>query len=74
MFLLAFAIQMLSILPDVKPTSKNLMLGTLTQTIIYTCRMGFAYLVMLSIMSFNLGIFIAVLASISKSYPKYTKA
>ena len=61
-FLLAFAIEVLSILPEVKRTSTNPMLGALTQTIIYTFRMGFAYLVMLSIMSFNLGIFIAALA------------
>ena len=61
-FLLAFAIEVLSILPDVKRTSTNPMLGALTQTIIYTFRMGFAYLVMLSVMSFNLGIFIAALA------------
>ncbi|KAK7825041.1 copper transporter 6 [Quercus suber] len=61
-FLLAFAIEVLSILPHVKPTSTNPMLGTLTQAIIYTIRMGFAYLVMLSVMSFNLGIFIAALA------------
>ncbi|KAK7838478.1 hypothetical protein CFP56_019590 [Quercus suber] len=50
------------------------MLGALTQIIIYTCRMGFAYLVTHSVMSFNLGIFIAALASISNKYPKYTKA
>lgn len=61
-FLLAFAIEVLSILPDVKPTSTKPMLGALTQTIIYTIRMGFAYLVMLSVMSFNLGISIAALA------------
>ena len=73
-FLLAFAIKVLSILPDVKPTSMNPMLGALTQTIIYTCRMGFAYLVMLFVMSINLGIFRAALASISNRYLKYTKA
>ena len=44
MFWLAFAIKVLSILPNVKPTSMNPMLGALTQTIIYTCHMGFAYL------------------------------
>ncbi|GMY14444.1 copper transporter 2-like [Fagus crenata] len=60
-FLLALAIEVLSILPAVKP-STNPMVAALTQAIIYAFRMGLAYLVMLSVMSFNLGIFIAAVA------------
>ncbi|KAG6640128.1 hypothetical protein CIPAW_10G150700 [Carya illinoinensis] len=36
--------------------------GGLTQATVYAFRMGLAYLVMLSVMSFNLGIFIAAVA------------
>lgn len=60
-FLLALAIEVLSILPGVKPGT-NPILGGLTQASVYAFRMGFAYLVMLSVMSFNLGIFIAAVA------------
>jgi copper transporter 1 len=60
-FLLALAIEVLSILPAVKPGT-NQIVAALTQAIIYAFRMGLAYLVMLSVMSFNLGIFIAAVA------------
>ncbi|KAE8099301.1 hypothetical protein FH972_017292 [Carpinus fangiana] len=60
-FLLALAVEVLSILPGVKPGT-NPILGGLTQATVYAFRMGLAYLVMLSVMSFNLGIFIAAVA------------
>ncbi|KAF5471596.1 hypothetical protein F2P56_008375 [Juglans regia] len=60
-FLLALAIEVLSILPAVKPGTKPIM-GGLAQATVYAFRMGLAYLVMLSVMSFNLGIFIAAVA------------
>lgn len=60
-FVLALSIEVLSSLSTVKPGT-NPILGGLTQASIYALRMGFAYLVMLAVMSFNLGIFIAAVA------------
>ncbi|KAF5476176.1 hypothetical protein F2P56_007911 [Juglans regia] len=57
-FSLAVAVEVLSILPAVKPGHKPIA-GGLIQATVYAFRMGLAYLVMLSVMSFNLGIFIA---------------
>ncbi|GMP85672.1 hypothetical protein CsSME_00038739 [Camellia sinensis var. sinensis] len=56
-FLLAAATEVLSISPAVKP-GKSPMNSGLTQAIVHALRMGLAYMVMLSVMSFNLGIFI----------------
>jgi copper transporter 1 len=60
-FLLALAVEFLSILPAVKPGTIPIV-GAFIQATVYAFRMGFAYLVMLSVMSFNLGIFIAAVA------------
>ncbi|KAG2685925.1 hypothetical protein I3843_10G142400 [Carya illinoinensis] len=60
-FLLALATEVLSILPVVKLGMKPIV-GRLTQATVYAFRMGLAYLIMLSVMSFNLGIFIVVMA------------
>lgn len=62
-FLLSATIEVLSIAPVVKQgTTKSPVIGGLTQTILYTLRIGLSYLVMLSVMSFNLGIFIVAVA------------
>ncbi|XWS43789.1 hypothetical protein CRYUN_Cryun16bG0134300 [Craigia yunnanensis] len=59
--LLGAAIEVLSLLPVVKPGTRPI-LGAFIQTSVYTVRMCFAYMVMLSVMSYNLGIFIAAVA------------
>lgn len=62
-FLLSATIEVLSIAPVVKQgTTKSPVIGGLTQTILYALRIGLSYLVMLSVMSFNLGIFIVAVA------------
>ncbi|XVF76724.1 hypothetical protein PTKIN_Ptkin13bG0289500 [Pterospermum kingtungense] len=59
--LLGAAIEVLSMLPAIKPGTRPV-LGALTQASVYAVRMCFAYMVMLSVMSYNLGIFIAAIA------------
>ncbi|CAI9780108.1 unnamed protein product [Fraxinus pennsylvanica] len=56
-FLLAVAVEILAA-PPIKPRMKPLS-GGLIQAAVYAIRMALAYLVMLSVMSFNVGIFIA---------------
>ncbi|KAM7265351.1 hypothetical protein ACFE04_003034 [Oxalis oulophora] len=53
LFILAVATEILSAV-------KNQKMGVLIQTIVYAVRMGFAYMLMLSVMSYNIGIFIVV--------------
>ncbi|KAK3037492.1 hypothetical protein RJ639_031986 [Escallonia herrerae] len=60
-FLLAVAVEVLSVSPAVKPGSSPFARG-LTQAAVYALRMAVAYLVMLSVMSYNLGIFILAVA------------
>ncbi|XP_047330538.1 copper transporter 2-like [Impatiens glandulifera] len=60
-FFLAMAVEVLSNIPS-RRFMNNSMIGGLVQTIIYTIRMALAYMVMLSVMSFNLGIFIVAVA------------
>ncbi|XP_022841963.1 copper transporter 1-like [Olea europaea var. sylvestris] len=59
-FLLAVAVEILAA-PPIKPRMRPLS-GSLIQAAVYAVRMALAYLVMLSVMSFNAGIFIAVVA------------
>ncbi|XWS67153.1 hypothetical protein CRYUN_Cryun05aG0262800 [Craigia yunnanensis] len=59
--LLGAAIEVLSMLQAVKPVTRPI-LGAFTQASVYAVRMSFAYMVMLSVMSYNLGIFIAAVA------------
>ncbi|XP_022767630.1 copper transporter 1-like [Durio zibethinus] len=59
--LLAATIEVLSMLPLVKPGTRPI-LGAFTQASVHAVRMCFAYMVMLSVMSYNLGIFIAAVA------------
>ncbi|KAI3443063.1 Copper transporter [Psidium guajava] len=56
-FLMALAVEVLSISPDVK-TGTNPIVGGAMQAAIYGLKMALAYMVMLSIMSFNVGVFI----------------
>ncbi|CAN6715668.1 hypothetical protein ACFX13_009921 [Malus domestica] len=60
-FLLAVAVEVLSVLPKHRPAAKPY-LSLLGQTGVHTFRTGLAYLVMLSVMSFNIGILIAAVA------------
>lgn len=57
---LAFATEILSISPPFKPGTSPLM-GSLLYAGVYALRMAIAYMVMLSVMSFNLGIFVVAL-------------
>ncbi|GLT89498.1 hypothetical protein SLE2022_074760 [Rubroshorea leprosula] len=59
---LGVAIEVLSVSSAANP-GKNPILGTFTQACVHAIRMGFAYMVMLAVLSYNLGIFIAALAS-----------
>ncbi|XP_068317153.1 copper transporter 6-like [Pyrus communis] len=61
-FLLAVAIEILSVLPKHRPSTKPY-LSLLGQTSVHTFRTGLAYLIMISVMSFNIEILIAALAS-----------
>lgn len=57
-FSLAVAVEILAA-PPIKPRMRPLS-GGLIQAAVYAVRMALAYLVMLSVMSFNVGIFITV--------------
>lgn len=59
--LLAVAVEVLSLSPTVKAGTSPIKAGAI-QASVYAFRTGFAYLVMLSVMSFNVGIFIAAVA------------
>lgn len=62
-FLLSTLTELISMAPALKPAgTTSPIIDGLTQTIPYTLRIGLSYLVMLSVMSFNLGIFIVVVA------------
>ncbi|KAL4339746.1 hypothetical protein GQ457_08G012740 [Hibiscus cannabinus] len=59
---LGAAVEILTMLPAaVKPGTKPV-IGAFIQTSVHAVRMCFAYMVMLSIMSYNVGIFIAAIA------------
>ncbi|GMN56509.1 hypothetical protein TIFTF001_025630 [Ficus carica] len=60
-FLMAVAAEVLSVPPTVKAGTSPAKAGAI-QASVYAFRIGFAYLVMLSVMSFNVGIFIAAVA------------
>ncbi|KAF5737201.1 hypothetical protein HS088_TW13G00079 [Tripterygium wilfordii] len=61
-FLLALSIEILSVFPTSRFGINRPLLGALGRASVYAVRMGFAYLVMLSVMSYNLGIFIVAVA------------
>ncbi|CAK7333621.1 unnamed protein product [Dovyalis caffra] len=60
--LLAAAIEIFSVSPTAKIGTDIPLGGAFIQASVYAVRMGFAYMVMLAVMSFNLGIFIAAVA------------
>ncbi|CAN6555696.1 unnamed protein product [Malus baccata var. baccata] len=60
-FLLAVTVEVLSVFPKHRPAAKPY-LSLIGQTGVHTFRTGLAYLVMLSVMSFNIGILIAAVA------------
>ncbi|XWS74070.1 hypothetical protein CRYUN_Cryun02cG0183800 [Craigia yunnanensis] len=60
-FVLAFLVEWLSHSRFIKPGSNNVSAG-LVQTFLHAMRVGLAYLVMLAVMSFNGGVFLAAVA------------
>ncbi|GMN56510.1 hypothetical protein TIFTF001_025629 [Ficus carica] len=62
-FLMAVAVELLSLPAAVDKAAATIpTLAAYSRACVYTLRIGLAYLVMLSIMSFNVGIFIAAVA------------
>lgn len=57
-FLLAVVVELLSALPPAKPGPSRVAGGRLRNAAVHLLRIGLAYLLMLSVMSFNLGVFI----------------
>lgn len=60
--MLSAATEVLSIPHVVKSSASSPMIGLLIQATVYAVKMGLAYLVMLSVMSYNLGILIVAVA------------
>ncbi|KAL4610704.1 hypothetical protein ACB092_08G069800 [Castanea dentata] len=60
-FVLGLAVEWLSHTKFIRPTMDNITAGIL-QTAMYAFRVGMAYLVMLAVMSYNLGILLAAVA------------
>ncbi|GLT66979.1 hypothetical protein SLA2020_393170 [Shorea laevis] len=60
-FVLAFSVEWLSHCLVMKPGPTNLSAG-MVQTLVHMLRMGLAYLVMLAIMSFNVGVLLVAVA------------
>ncbi|GKV08018.1 hypothetical protein SLEP1_g19709 [Rubroshorea leprosula] len=60
-FVLAFSVEWLSHCRVMKPGPTNLSAG-MVQTLVHLLRMGLAYLVMLAIMSFNVGVLLVAVA------------
>ncbi|XP_073153250.1 copper transporter 6-like [Henckelia pumila] len=61
-FLLAVGAEILSVAPVLKPRGVSPAAGALIHAVVYAFRMGFLYLIMLSVMSFNLGVFAVAVA------------
>lgn len=62
LFVVAIAAEVLSVAPKLKPGGPTPIAGAAIDAAVYAVRMGLAYLLMLSVMSFNIGVFLAVVA------------
>ncbi|KAL6133223.1 hypothetical protein ACLB2K_065460 [Fragaria x ananassa] len=60
-FAMAFAMEALSVWPTIKPGGSAVATG-LTQASLYAIRVSLGYFVMLAVMSYNIGIFMAAVA------------
>ncbi|XVE79497.1 hypothetical protein DITRI_Ditri14bG0063900 [Diplodiscus trichospermus] len=61
-FVLGFVVELISHSQFIKPGSTRHVAAGLVQTLLHGLRVGLAYLVMLAIMSFNGGVFLAAVA------------
>lgn len=61
-FFLALAVELLSLSPSLAKAGASPVLTSLTHSAVYAVHIALAYMVMLSVMSFNLGIFIVAVA------------
>lgn len=61
-FVLAVATEIFSVAPSLKPRGVHPAAGAAIYTAVYTVRMALAYFVMLSVMSFNVGVLLAAVA------------
>ncbi|XP_062005646.1 copper transporter 2-like [Rosa rugosa] len=57
----AFAMEALSVWPTIKPSRSSVVAG-LAQAFLYVIRISLGYFVMLAVMSYNIGVFIAAVA------------
>ncbi|XP_057801317.1 copper transporter 6-like [Salvia miltiorrhiza] len=61
-FLLAVATEVFSVAPNFKPPAVRPAVGAAVYAAVYAVRMTLAYFVMLSVMSFNVGVFLVAVA------------
>ncbi|EOY33887.1 Copper transporter, putative [Theobroma cacao] len=69
-FLLSLMVERLSHTRFIKPGSNHVTAGLL-QTVMYAIRVALAYLVMLAVMSFNVGVFVASVAGYAVGFLVY---
>ncbi|CAI9098340.1 OLC1v1034969C1 [Oldenlandia corymbosa var. corymbosa] len=67
-FFLAFAVEVLSYSPSPAKAGASPVVASLVFAVIYAFRMALAYMVMLAVMSFNLGVFIVAVAGHAAGY------
>ncbi|KAG8362893.1 hypothetical protein BUALT_BualtUnG0026200 [Buddleja alternifolia] len=72
-FVLAVAAEFFSVPPRLKPRGLTPAVGAALHATVYGVRMVLAYLIMLSVMSFNVGVFVAAVAghSVGRFVVKY---